>query len=106
MNTNPDAQRIVCYGDSNTWGDAPLENRRFNPKERWTGLLQDKLGKDYEVIEEGLCGRTFKAVEIGKEYRVGLTHLKAILSTHEPISYVIVMLGTNDLKSTFSTFFK
>ena len=28
-------------------------------EQRWTGLLQKKLGEDaYHVIEEGLCGRT------------------------------------------------
>lgn len=101
MNTNPAALRILCYGDSNTWGADPFEDRRFGPSERWTGILQSRLGTEFEIIEEGLCGRTFKAIEPEKEYRSGITHLTAILHTHSPINYVIVMLGTNDLKSTF-----
>ena len=60
MNTNPRLTRILCYGDSNTWGKAPdLQNlHRYTAQERWTGLLQAKLGDQYEVLEEGLNSRT------------------------------------------------
>lgn len=102
MNTNPEAKRILCYGDSNTWGDDPYTHSRMQANLRWTGVLQDELGNDYEVIEEGLCGRTFVAEEQGKPHRTGITHLKSILETHAPLNYIIVMLGTNDMKTIFN----
>ena len=61
-------KRILCYGDSNTHGCNPAwvpewENDmtkgvRFSCNERWTGILAKLLGQEYEVIEEGLPGRT------------------------------------------------
>ena len=58
MNTNPKAKRILCFGDSNTWGRIPGKKfRRFPVDQRWTGILQKLLGEDYEVIEEGLTAR-------------------------------------------------
>ncbi len=100
MNTNP--KTIVCYGDSNTWGDVPNENERHPANVRWVGVLQNILGNDYDVVNEGLCGRTFIVEEEGKSHRVGITHLKSILSTNDPIDIITVMLGTNDLKKVFN----
>ena len=58
-------KRILCYGDSNTWGYDPVETgtegsaaARFPEDVRWTGVLQRQLGPGYRVLEEGLNGRT------------------------------------------------
>ena len=51
-------KRIVCFGDSNTFGHNPLDGSRLPRDQRWTGILSDLLGEEYEIIEEGLCGRT------------------------------------------------
>ena len=57
-------KHILCFGDSNTHGycavpsDCADGGERFNEDERWTCLLQKKLGEEYLVIEEGLSGRT------------------------------------------------
>ena len=62
--TNSNPLRILCYGDSNTWGtigqweDTSLYSMRFDRAHRWTGILQTELGDGFEVIEEGLGGRT------------------------------------------------
>lgn len=93
---------ILCYGDSNTWGYDPATGLRFDRNTRWTGVLQDKLGRDYHIIEEGLCGRTTVWQEPFKEYRCGKSYLIPCLETHKPIDLVILMLGTNDLKSCFN----
>lgn len=29
MNFNPTAKRILCYGDSNTWGYIPKTSKRY-----------------------------------------------------------------------------
>ena len=51
-------KHIVCYGDSNTHGYCAANDGRFDENERWPRLLEQKLGEDYLVLEEGLSGRT------------------------------------------------
>jgi len=102
MNTNKRAKRILCYGDSNTWGWVPgsMGKQRFDTSIRWPSLLQKKLKKEYEVIEEGLGARTTSFDDPRPEFpeRNGLTLLPIILETHLPLDYVILMLGTTDTK--------
>ena len=49
---------VLCYGDSNTWGWIPAEGGRFPRDVRWPGVLAAELGAGWQVIEEGLGGRT------------------------------------------------
>ncbi|MBR3736130.1 MAG: acylhydrolase, partial [Lachnospiraceae bacterium] len=51
-------KRILCFGDSLTWGYDPDHRVRFNEEIRWTQVLQKHLGEGYTVIEEGQNGRT------------------------------------------------
>jgi lysophospholipase L1-like esterase len=95
---------VLCFGDSNTWGAAtvPRPDGRYAPEERWTGVLRATLGTDWLVVEEGLGGRTTVSddpVE-GRE-RNGLTYLLPCLGSHKPLDWVVIMLGTNDLKLRF-----
>ncbi len=92
---------ILCYGDSNTWGSIPRTDNRYPKEIRWPGALGNLLGNGYEVISEGLCGRTFAAINPSKPHRTGITHLHAILESHDPLDLVIIMLGTNDIKTTY-----
>ena len=50
--------RIVCYGDSNTWGYCAATGCRYDDDQRWVPMLQQLLGERYSVVEEGLSGRT------------------------------------------------
>ena len=98
---------IVCYGDSNTWGYIPESiteafSRRHPHDVRWTGVLQRELGADYQVIGEGQNGRTTVHEDAINLHRNGRTYLPACLESHKPIDLVILMLGTNDLKTTFN----
>lgn len=90
---------VVCFGDSNTWGANPDGTGRFAPDVRWTGVLQSELGPGYKVIEEGLNGRTTNIEDTIEEDRNGRTHLPALLESHRPFDLIVIMLGTNDLKS-------
>lgn len=63
--------------------------------------MQDILGPEYFVIEEGLGGRTTCLDDAFFEGRNGLTYLRPCLASHAPLSLVIVMLGTNDVKERF-----
>lgn len=102
MNTNPDAIKILCYGDSNTWGQMPDMKGRQPADVRWTGQLQNLLGEKYYVIEEGLPSRTTDLEYAKKPGRNGKTYLIPCLGTHKPIDIVVLMLGTNDLKTVFN----
>jgi len=59
MNVNPEAKTVLCFGDSNTWGQTPHKKFRYPANERWTGVLQTELGDDFYVIEEGLGGHYY-----------------------------------------------
>lgn len=99
MNTNPNAIRILCYGDSNTWGENPNTGERYASNERWTGRLQDLLGNGYEIIEEGLCGRSTIFERENRPGRNGKPYLLPCVMSHSPIDMVILNLGTNDFKN-------
>ena len=92
---------ILCYGDSNTYGYNPVNGLRYPKDVRWTGVLQKLLGEQYAVIEEGCNGRTTVFEDIAEPWKEGLGYLKPCLNTHKPIDFVIMMLGSNDLKRMF-----
>ncbi len=92
---------ILCYGDSNTWGFAPENGLRYPFASRWTGVLQEKLCPEFKIVESGLNGRTTSLDDPNKNWRNGTKYLPLILETTKPIDLVIIMLGTNDLKTVF-----
>jgi lysophospholipase L1-like esterase len=101
--------RIVVYGDSIAYGWVPNPNppsTRYGPEERWPGVLQTELGSKYQVIEEGLSGRTTDATDPGSPISGaqldGSSYLPACLASHLPVDLVIIMLGSNDLKTVFN----
>jgi lysophospholipase L1-like esterase len=95
-------KRILCYGDSNTWGYDPEGKDRFAPDKRWPGVLGKILGNKFCIIEEGLGGRTTVWDDPIESYKSGRDYLIPCLETHRPLDLVILMLGTNDLKKRFS----
>lgn len=94
-------RQILCYGDSNTWGYRFWDQSRFDWEQRWTGRLQQALGPEYQVIEEGLCGRTVAVDDDIQPYRNGLRYLNPCLLSHLPLERIILMLGTNDTKCRY-----
>jgi lysophospholipase L1-like esterase len=92
---------IVCFGDSNTYGYDVASGGRYPKTIRWPGVLGAELGPDHEVIEEGLNGRTTIWDDPYLDGRNGRTHLLPCLRSHAPIDVVVIMLGTNDLKTIF-----
>lgn len=95
---------IVCYGDSNTWGFMPKEQKpdwtinRFDPDIRWTGLVKKILGNNYRIEEEGLNGRTTIFDDPLDTSRNGLKYIDVCMQTKMPIDLIVLMLGTNDVK--------
>ena len=101
---------IVAFGDSLTWGYDPADAllppggvaHRFADEVRWTGVLAAALGAGYQVITEGLCGRTTVWDDPVDAYRCSKEQLVPVLDSQAPLDLVIIMLGTNDLKSRFA----
>lgn len=100
-------KHILCFGDSNTHGytsepdDCMDGGNRYNEQERWTCLLQQKLGEDYLVIEEGLNGRTTCFEDPLEEGLGSIPYITPCLKTHADLDLLIIMLGTNDTKARF-----
>jgi len=104
----------MVFGDSNSWGFvpcAPMEpTTRYDPSTRWPAVMADRLGSAVELVEEDLSGRTTDLddfqIDLPSVHLKGATFngaklLPAILASHLPLDLVIIMLGTNDLKTRF-----
>ncbi len=99
MNTNIAAKQILVYGDSYTFGKIP-GGLRYDAATRFTGVMQSYLGSDYEIIEEGLRGRTLAGENGFFPHRNGLTQFDGIFGSHLPLDLIIIFLGTNDCNSS------
>lgn len=97
-------KRILCFGDSNTWGFTSipcaegLPPERLDENTRWTSLLQKKLGEGYRVVEEGYNGRTTVYDDPINNGVNGYAHLEVVYGSCCPCDLVIIMLGTNDVR--------
>ena len=81
--------RVMCYGDSNTYGYDPRSylGGRYPESVRWTSLLKaEGLG----IINEGENGRSIPRLDV---------EIKAIVQAVRQTApeVLVVMLGTNDL---------
>ena len=79
--------RILCFGDSNTYGYDPrgFFGDRYGAEDRWVDLLATQTGHD--CINAGANGR-----EIPRN-----PNALRLLTEHAPVDIFLVMLGTNDL---------
>lgn len=98
--------RILVFGDSNTHGTPPLAARdgwlRYGPAIRWPGLLAMRLGPAWEVIEDGLPGRTAQFPDpVRGDHMDGRIGLRIALAAQAPLDVLAIMLGTNDCKARY-----
>lgn len=93
-------KRILCFGDSNTWGYDPAHNDRYGSDQRWTGVCAQLLGTEYQILEDGINGRTSVFQDPNVDCRCGKDALGYALMAQKPLDGVILSLGTNDLKYT------
>jgi lysophospholipase L1-like esterase len=101
------AKRILCFGDSNTWGFIPVPHgaptTRYPREQRWPHVMAAAVGGDVDVIEEALNGRTTDAADpllaqVAGAGADGSAYLPVALASHLPLDLVVIMLGTNDVK--------
>lgn len=91
--------RILCYGDSNTWGYHPGDGVRYDSRTRWAARLARLTG--WEVVEEGLNGRTTVFYAQDEHYRCGYDFVEPCVLSHIPLDWIAVMLGSNDTKCRY-----
>jgi len=84
-------KRIMVFGDSNAF-------RPGGGRTCWPVLLEDKDSDHLHVFNESCKGRTTQ-YDTGE--RNGLGVIRDKLAAYTPLDYVIVMLGTNDMKSQY-----
>ena len=92
---------VVCFGDSNTHGFDAATGGRLPKDVRWPGVLAAELDGVADVVEEGLNGRTTIWDDPFLDGRNGRAYLLPCLRSHAPVDVLVLMLGTNDLKSIF-----
>lgn len=92
---------ILCFGDSNTWGYSPVTGQRYKESQRWPALLAKLIPADYQIIEQGLPGRTTFFDDPAVGLVSGHSSLLPCLKKYQP-DCVVLMLGTNDLKASFA----
>jgi len=82
-------RRILCYGDSNTYGYDPRSylGGRYSEAVRWTALLN---ADGWEVLNEGENGRCIP-------WSDGEINTAARLLRRGSAEALVVMLGSNDL---------
>ncbi|MEZ5476212.1 MAG: hypothetical protein R3E95_01535 [Thiolinea sp.] len=75
--------RILCFGDSNTWGYEPATGERYDRDTRWPTVMATALGAGYEVVEEGMNGRTTVWDDPVQGLMSGLNYLTPCLISHK-----------------------
>ena len=46
-------KKILCFGDSNTWGHNPIDCLQL--EKPWTVWLKN-IVPEYEIVSDGVCG--------------------------------------------------
>ena len=89
-------KKVFFYGDSNTYGYDPagFMGGRYPREERWTTILQDNLSQTWEVLADGMPGRSLPSVGYEWDY------LRSVLREVTPLDLFAVMLGSNDILGT------
>lgn len=92
--------KILCFGDSNTWGYQANSGQRFAKPQRWPGIMAQWFAKHAQVIENGRPGRTTYCSDEQFGFTRGITDLLTELDQQQP-DWLVLMLGTNDLFPAF-----
>lgn len=93
-------KQVLCFGDSNTRGYSYYTDR-FDYDIRWTGRINEALGRDALICEAGLNGRTICFQDPDVPGRNGMEFVKGFMETHKPLDLMVLMLGTNDARMCY-----
>ena len=98
--------KILCYGDSNTWGYIPNINgyskeaimRQYDEKDCWWYELK----QNNELFVNGLCGRCIAHENKWLNNRNATETIDCDLTQYTNLDLVIIQLGTNDCKNEYN----
>ncbi len=93
-------KKVLCFGDSNTYGYIPISGNRYDKNTRWTGVLQNLCQNKYEIIEAGCNNRTAFCDSIDGVMQTGYKILPEFLKINPDI--VILLIGINDLQKFYN----
>lgn len=94
-------KKILCFGDSNTYGYIPNNGARYDKNTRWTGILSLLSHGKFKIIEGGCNNRTaFAANPAGKIF-TGYEILPELLT--DDFDAVVLAIGINDTQFLFDT---
>ena len=93
-------KKVLCFGDSNTFGFNPKNGSRFDKSSRWTGILQVLCKNEFNIIEAGCNNRTaFSDNPAGKMF-TGYKILPDFFK--QDLDFVILAIGINDLQFQYN----
>lgn len=93
-------KKILCFGDSNTYGYIPNNGARYDKNTRWTGVLSLLSHGKFEIIEDGCNNRTaFVANPAGKIF-TGYEILPELLTAD--FDAVVLAIGINDTQFLYN----
>ena len=92
-------KKILCFGDSNTFGFNPENGKRFDEQTRWAGKLKIALKNKFEVIEKGANNRCGFTENKESTELSGLIAIKKYLELKPDI--IILAVGINDLQKIY-----
>ena len=99
-------KKILCYGDSNTFGFNPKDASRYDENTRWTSVLGTILKNEYTIFEEGGNDRT-GFVDNPKGFLFSAQrHFPKLLSQIKEVDIIILWVGTNDLQFQYDINFQ
>jgi len=90
-------KKLLCFGDSNTWGCSPFDSTRYDEKTRWPMVMGSILGEAYTIIENGLNGRTVLNLSPVDKMANGIESIADVISNYIPLDIAIISLGLNDV---------
>lgn len=93
-------KKILCFGDSNTYGFIPSSGKRYDENSRWSGILKKLLREEYEIIEAGCNNRTAFCDNPAGVNETGYKVLPSLLTPD--IDCVILAVGINDLQYLYN----
>ena len=93
-------KKVLCFGDSNTYGFVPEKCTRYDKNTRWTGVLQTLCGSDFSIIEGGCNNRTAFVDNPAGVEQTGYKILPEYF-TKDYFDIVVLAIGINDLQLFF-----
>lgn len=93
-------KKVLCFGDSNTYGFVPEKCTRYDKNTRWTGVLQALCGSDFSIIEGGCNNRTAFVDNPAGAEQTGYKILPEYF-TKNYFDIVVLAIGINDLQLFF-----